>query len=441
MDKYLNFINLYYQRFIPSYEEKRTILLFYKNKFNLKYFVETGTFLGDTVDFFKGTFDKIYSIELSEELATKATNRFKGQNNIRILQGDSSDVLISLISRFKEPALFWLDGHYSSEFYIGDEYIKTAKGKLDTPVESELENILSTNLNHVILIDDARLFKGINDYPSISKVKKIVYYYKNNYKVKVENDIIQIYPYENSMNLLQKIYLKIKIEVTFLLEQKLGWRKPKDPFNIPKYYFKKYLPANQIIIDCGAHIGADSVELAKIFPKSQIHSFEPVPSLFTTLKAMTSKYSNIECHQIALSNQNGTANFFVSSGDSDASSSLLLPTGHIEIHKNVLFNEQIQVPTITLDDWAKNNNISKIDFLWLDMQGFELQMLKASSTIIQTVKAIHTEVSITNSYEGAVLYPEYKKWLEEMGFKAVIEAIPDHTDMGNVLFVRNFEIS
>jgi 2-O-methyltransferase len=238
------------------------------------------------------------------------------------------------------------------------------------------------------------------------------------------------------MNLIQKIYLKLKIESTFLLEQKLGWRKPKDQINIPKYLLKKYLTDNAVIIDCGAHIGADSVELARVFLNCKVHSFEPIPSIYNNLVHLTRKYINIECHPIALSNQNGVAKFYVSSGESDASSSLLKPTGHIENHKEVLFDEEIQVPTITLDDWAIKNNVTKVDFLWLDMQGFELQMLKASTTILNTVKAIHTEVSIKNSYESAVLYPEYKKWLEGKGFKAIIEAIPSGTDMGNVFFGR-----
>jgi len=238
------------------------------------------------------------------------------------------------------------------------------------------------------------------------------------------------------MNILEKIVLKLKIELAFLLEQKLGWRKPKDPINIPKYLMKNYVIGDSIIIDCGAHIGSDSVELAKLFPKAQIHSFEPIPTLFKNLEYATRKYSNIQRHQLALSNQTGEASFFISTGSSDASSSLLAPTGHLENHKDVLFLENITVPTITLDEWAVKNFISKVDILWLDMQGFELLMLQASHTILKTVKAIHTEVSLKNSYDGAPLYPAYKDWLESQGFTIIIEAIPLDSDMGNVLFAR-----
>ena len=238
------------------------------------------------------------------------------------------------------------------------------------------------------------------------------------------------------MILIKRITLKLKIEFKFLCEQKWGVIQPADPFNIPKHLIKKHLSNSPIVIDCGAHIGADSVEISKIFPKSKIYSFEPVPSIFKTLKNLTKNYSNIDCFQIALSDKDGESKFFISSGESDASSSLMNPTGHKEDHPEVRFDSEIIVKTMSLDSWAKKMNINKIDFLWLDMQGHEFNMLKASTEMLKTVSVIHTEVSLSKTYEGSVLYPEYRSWLESIGFKVEIEAIPQGTDMGNVLFVR-----
>src|ERR1035437_308854 len=134
------------------------------------------------------------------------------------------------------------------------------------------------------------------------------------------------------MNIICKIHLKLKIEKRFLLEQKWGIRNPSDPSLIRKYILKKYLPSNAVIIDCGANNGSDSVELARVFPKCNIHSFEPIPTIFKSLKRNTRKYPNISCYQLALSDKNGVSKMFVSSGTSDASSSLLVPTGHLQDH-------------------------------------------------------------------------------------------------------------
>jgi len=238
------------------------------------------------------------------------------------------------------------------------------------------------------------------------------------------------------MKQLKKIFHILRSEFDFLLQHKWGISKPGDVFAISKAEFKKYLPVNPVIIDCGAHIGTDSIQLARVFPKSKVHSFEPVPSVFDVLKKNAVKFPNIQCHQLALSNQNGTAKMFVSSGGSDASSSLLEPGEHLNDHPNVHFDNSISVQTITLDQWAADNGIEKVDLLWLDMQGFEYNMLRASEKILPQVKAIFTEVSTKESYREVMQYSGYKSWLEQIGFRAVKELIPKGADMGNVLFVR-----
>jgi hypothetical protein len=177
-----------------TYEHKRKIIDLYRNQLELKILVETGTFLGDTIEFFKVKFNFLFSIELSEELATRAKIRFKSDKNIKILNGDSGAVLEKLVPELNEPTLFWLDGHYSSEFYLNGEYFVTAKADKNTPIEKELDIILNSPFKHTILIDDARLFIGENDYPTIQEVEEKVKASDKGYKVIVTTDIIQIIP-------------------------------------------------------------------------------------------------------------------------------------------------------------------------------------------------------------------------------------------------------
>lgn len=238
------------------------------------------------------------------------------------------------------------------------------------------------------------------------------------------------------MNFFRKVLNKLVAEKRYLLEQKWGWVTPQDKYAISKSTLKKFIPANAIIIDCGAHTGGDSLEMARIFPAATIHAFEPVPEVYMLLEKYTSDIQNIKRHQLALSDKESTASMFVSSGQSDASSSLLTPHAHLDDHPEVFFDNKIEVKTVTLDGWAQKNKVDHVDFLWLDMQGFEYQMLQASSEILPTVKAIHTEVSMKETYKGCKLYPEIRSWLEEKGFCVHTEAIPQNSDMGNVLFVR-----
>lgn len=78
-----------------------------------------------------------------------------------------------------------MDGHYSG--------FETAKGDLETPIKLELEIILNSEYEHVILIDDARLFIGENDYPTIEELKKYILSKNNSLTVNIIDDIIRVF--------------------------------------------------------------------------------------------------------------------------------------------------------------------------------------------------------------------------------------------------------
>jgi hypothetical protein len=152
----------------PPHLVKQRVLRGYARTFRLPVFIETGTYRGDMVEAVKGDFERIYSIELGRELYTLAERRFAADPHITILQGDSGEVLRDLLKRIDRPALFWLDSHFSDA--------DTARSSLITPIRRELEHILAHPLahRHVILIDDARLFTGEDDYPTIESLKSTV---------------------------------------------------------------------------------------------------------------------------------------------------------------------------------------------------------------------------------------------------------------------------
>lgn len=204
---------------------------------------------------------------------------------------------------------------------------------------------------------------------------------------------------------------------------------------ISKKYIAKFLGEDPIIVEAGAHIGLDTCEIAKIWPKSKIFAFEPIPELFAQLVKNTYSFQNVKCFQMALGDKTGFCTINQSSGASDGSSSLLEPKAHLDYHPDVLFEKKIEVEVITLTDWMKINKIDRIDFFWLDLQGFELNVLKETKDILTKTKAIYTEVSIVENYSGGALYPELKKWLKTVGFIAKKEKIA-WEDGGNVLFIK-----
>ncbi|MGB1130351.1 MAG: hypothetical protein ACPG4K_09880 [Haloferula sp.] len=161
----------------------------YARRYDLKIFVETGTFLGDTVEAMRPHFDRVYSIELADKYFEKAVRRFRGASSVKLLQGDSGDRMPEVVAELDAPTLFWLDGHYSG----GD----TAKGVLAAPVWAELKAIFG-GMKHpfVILIDDARCFKQVGGeaYPAVSDIEAWVAEQDRGLSVKVAMDCIRIAP-------------------------------------------------------------------------------------------------------------------------------------------------------------------------------------------------------------------------------------------------------
>ncbi|MEL6845621.1 MAG: FkbM family methyltransferase, partial [Bacteroidota bacterium] len=84
-------------------------------------------------------------------------------------------------------------------------------------------------------------------------------------------------------------------------------------------------------------------------------------------------------------------------------------------HPGITFDQSIEVPTISLDDFIAEQQLPQIDFLWLDMQGYEYAVLSASEKIFDSLQLLYTEVSLVETYEGVPLYTEYRQWLESKG--------------------------
>jgi hypothetical protein len=139
------------------------------------------------VEAMKHDFDRIYSIELSEELHRLGRNRFRGARHIELIQGDSSTELGRLMQRIDRPALFWLDGHYSGGV--------TARGKADTPIFDELNHILADATDkHVLIIDDARCFGVEPAYPTIDALERFIRSRNPSLEITVCDDSIRVTP-------------------------------------------------------------------------------------------------------------------------------------------------------------------------------------------------------------------------------------------------------
>jgi len=183
---------------LQPFPTKSQRLIDYGKLFGLKTMVETGTYYGGTTTECTEHFDKLYTIELSAELYQSVSPKFD-KTKVTALNGDSSILLKEqVLPNLNGPTIFWLDGHYSS--------YGTARGNVDTPIFTELMEILSHPLaaQFVLIIDDMRLFKGytaacmsrtsedVQCYPSIVDISEVFCAYQSHHKmnVRVEGDAV-----------------------------------------------------------------------------------------------------------------------------------------------------------------------------------------------------------------------------------------------------------
>lgn len=168
----------------PPHVVKQRVVLEYQRRYRLRTFVETGTFTGEMVHAMRPHFDEIVSIELVPALCDAASARFAGDAHVHILQGDSALVLPRVLSTLRDPALFWLDGHFMG----GD----AGQGQHDSPIAAEIRALLNHPVRgHVVLVDDARLFTGEGGYPTIEQFRTIVQTLRPGTTVDVAADIIR----------------------------------------------------------------------------------------------------------------------------------------------------------------------------------------------------------------------------------------------------------
>ena len=119
-------------------------------KMNLNVAVEGGTYRGGTAKLLSGLFDKVYTIEKSDQMLQEAKQNLAACKNVVLLNGDTRSNLPQIL-KSEDGILFWLDAHWSGghTYGVNDE----------CPLIEELELIFSSGIKtFAIMVDDARLF-------------------------------------------------------------------------------------------------------------------------------------------------------------------------------------------------------------------------------------------------------------------------------------------
>lgn len=213
--------------------------------------------------------------------------------------------------------------------------------------------------------------------------------------------------------------------------------------------FKK--ETTRVICDIGACEGEDSVRFAKQYPQARVFAFEPLPSNQQLILAHFGRYgaANARLVPLALSDHAGEAVFHVSSGrppgaaDSgdwnhgNKSSSLLAPATDGPMHGWIEFKETITVTTTTLDAFCAAEQITRIDFIQMDVQGAERLVLGGAIRMLPHITALWIEVAARENYRGQCLDRDIRQFMESHGFRLAFQGyLGDGSGEGDHLYLN-----
>jgi FkbM family methyltransferase len=137
----------------------------------------------------------------------------------------------------------------------------------------------------------------------------------------------------------------------------------------------------QTIFDVGANIGQTAHYFYKHFPESTIYCFEPVKSVYDELVNST-KNTTVKCINEALGSS--IQDMAINKNTIHAQSSIVTNDGR--------FSETEIIKVNTGHNFCVQHKIEYIDLLKIDVEGYELEVLKGFESIIKNVKMIYAEV-------------------------------------------------
>ncbi len=139
----------------------------------------------------------------------------------------------------------------------------------------------------------------------------------------------------------------------------------------PYEYGQVKLEKGDTVIDCGANVGMFSAMSAVKTEGGKIYSFEPIPQVIEILRKTSSYYPNIVLEPYAVSNSCGEVCFEVDQSNVAASHIAANGKGGIPVQK------------ITLDEFVKQEKITKVDFIKADIEGAEPDMLLGAVGVLK----------------------------------------------------------
>jgi FkbM family methyltransferase len=169
------------------------------------------------------------------------------------------------------------------------------------------------------------------------------------------------------------------------------------------------------VLDAGANKGQFSLIARFHSPGAQIIAFEPLDDQADVFAKVFTKDPAVTLHRYALGSATGETEINVSSSPDSSS---LLPISELQTQHfpgtGLATTKTIRVKR--LDDCVAPEELDSNTLLKIDVQGFELELLKGATAALERIGAVYVECSFIELYEGQALAFEVIAYLQQHGF-------------------------
>lgn len=202
-----------------------------------------------------------------------------------------------------------------------------------------------------------------------------------------------------------------------------------------------------VVIDVGANIGQYAMGLRSAGYHGRIISFEPQQGAFEQLAAHCANDPSWECWQLAVGDDDGSAELFVSA-NWVSSSFLPMEERHLAIAPESRYTGREVVQQVTLDTFFRTMfaDADRV-MLKVDAQGYELNVLRGARNLLGHVAVVELEVLLDRLYRGQATYRELVDALDDGGLSPV-SFDPGFTDPGtgqvswlDMIFLRRLPLN
>ncbi|MGE0256457.1 MAG: FkbM family methyltransferase [Alphaproteobacteria bacterium] len=169
------------------------------------------------------------------------------------------------------------------------------------------------------------------------------------------------------------------------------------------------------VVDVGANVGQFSLLASALFPRARIIAFEPLAGPAARFARLFAGNPRVTLHRAALGPAAATAAMHVSRA---ADSSSLLPIGSLqaEIFPGTEEVGTEQVTVAPLDRFVAAADIAAPALLKIDVQGYELEVLRGAAPLLDRFAWVYVEASFQRLYKGQALAGEVADFLARHGF-------------------------